>query len=647
VIQPTVSNLAHGFRLFQNSAIQCLSHATPLTQHFLSNKFSNDLNKTNPLGTGGKLAQAYADTMKELWMPSGRSCSSKDLKRAIAQFAPRFAGCSQHDAQEFLAYLLDGLHEDLNRVKDAPYVEMPDVSDGDHIRVAGARAWDYHGRRNDSLIMDNVYGQFKSTCVCPQCDRVSLSFDTFNHVSLEIPQKKDAIVPFVVWLVKSPPQGMPAERPVRYGIEMRRTSNVDELIHALANLSGIPTSRIKVCDTYNHAITDWIRNNTILARVQTSEFLMAYEVDSFDDDAVHALISHRHAEPKEIKVNGQTAKRPCFGLPLLTSFSTNLTCREVFEHVWLQVMYAVDPDAKDLLQLRATNGDKFLEIFPTSSPSATLDEDKEKKEDEDSDVGDQRQNFTSILPRDSDVPLLSYLGRAGTERFFSLFCEWKVTVSEEADVPALDSQDRIANKVYIDEAGFEQADSHPTYLEALKKRRALNEETVISLDQCFEHFIKPERLDEQNMWYCSNCKEHVRAMKTMQLARLPNILVIHLKRFEFKMSFRRDKLDMLVDFPLEGLDMDKHCASAAELSSLVDDRVPAVYDLFGVTNHFGRMGFGHYTAFARGWNETELSDEWTNFDDSRVQSAGIGDEARRLVVSPSAYVLFYRRRVFT
>lgn len=43
-----------------------------------------------------------------------------------AKFAPQFTGMDQHDAQEFLAFLMDGLHEDLNRVKDKPYVEIKD-----------------------------------------------------------------------------------------------------------------------------------------------------------------------------------------------------------------------------------------------------------------------------------------------------------------------------------------------------------------------------------------------------------------------------------------------------------------------------------------------------------------------------------------
>lgn len=55
--------------------------------------------------------------------------------------------------QELLAFLLDGLHEDLNRVKKKPYVEAKD-SDGRPDEVVANEAWEMHKARNDSVIVD-------------------------------------------------------------------------------------------------------------------------------------------------------------------------------------------------------------------------------------------------------------------------------------------------------------------------------------------------------------------------------------------------------------------------------------------------------------------------------------------------------------
>lgn len=52
------------------------------------------------------------------------------------------------------------------------------------------------------------------------------------------------------------------------------------------------------------------------------------------------------------------------------------------------------------------------------------------------------------------------------------------------------------------------------------------------------------------------------------------------------------KLDTLVDFPLKGLNM-----TPFVLSKHQKTKENLVYDLFAVSNHYGSVGFGHYTAF--------------------------------------------------
>jgi ubiquitin carboxyl-terminal hydrolase 4/11/15 len=87
--------------------------------------------------------------------------------------------------------------------------------------------------------------------------------------------------------------------------------------------------------------------------------------------------------------------------------------------------------------------------------------------------------------------------------------------------------------------------------------------------------------------------------------------------------------------------MSNYCSNSHSPDDFVQDDIPALYDLFAVTNHFGRLGFGHYTAFARSWDEQGMDSEWALFDDSSVRSVDADN-----VVSPAAYVLFYRRRNF-
>ena len=60
-----------------------------------------------------------------------------------------------------------------------------------------------------------------------------------------------------------------------------------------------------------------------------------------------------------------------------------------------------------------------------------------------------------------------------------------------------------------------------------------------------------------------------------------------------------------------------------------------LYDLFGIVNHYGSMGGGHYIAHVK----NDITQEWIRYDDSKVT---VIPESQ--VRSNSAYVLFYRKR---
>lgn len=88
--------------------------------------------------------------------------------------------------------------------------------------------------------------------------------------------------------------------------------------------------------------------------------------------------------------------------------------------------------------------------------------------------------------------------------------------------------------------------------------------------------------------YCPCCKKHQQAMKKLDLWRLPEVLVIHLKRFSYT-QFTRNKLETFVDFPTTDLDLSPYIANKSEQPS-------SHYHLYAISNHYGNMGGGHYTA---------------------------------------------------
>lgn len=49
---------------------QCLSNTAPLTDYFLKDEYEAEINRDNPLGMKGEIAEAYAELIKQMW--SGR-----------------------------------------------------------------------------------------------------------------------------------------------------------------------------------------------------------------------------------------------------------------------------------------------------------------------------------------------------------------------------------------------------------------------------------------------------------------------------------------------------------------------------------------------------------------------------------------------
>jgi hypothetical protein len=149
----------------------------------------------------------------------------------------------------------------------------------------------------------------------------------------------------------------------------------------------------------------------------------------------------------------------------------------------------------------------------------------------------------------------------------------------------------------------------------------------LNLNDCFDEFSKAEQLGEDDAWYCPQCKKHQQATKKLDIWKLPEVLVVHLKRFSHS-RYRRDKLENVIDFPLNGLDLTSRVAHTNQGEE-------CIYDLYAISNHFGGLGGGHYTAYAK----NPISGKWFNFDDSSVSPVNDVE-----VLSRAAYVLYYRRR---
>ena len=156
---------------FMNSVVQCLSNTRELRDYLIEGRYLADLNTANPLGFKGELAKCFSGIIRKLWSGEYEYFPPRRLKEVIASRSGTFGGYQQHDSHEFMSYLLDGLHEDLNRVRNKP-LTAPVELEGRPDQEVAEESWRVYRLRNNSYLVDHFQGQFKSTLVCPDCSKV-------------------------------------------------------------------------------------------------------------------------------------------------------------------------------------------------------------------------------------------------------------------------------------------------------------------------------------------------------------------------------------------------------------------------------------------------------------------------------------------
>lgn len=116
----------HGNTCFINAVLQCLSHTDILAEYFVLDQYKVDLSRRNKLnskkyGTRGEVTEQLALLLKSIWSCQYDPEISNQFKLVVDKYGSQYRGNNQHDAQEFLVWLLDKVHEDLNTATKKKY----------------------------------------------------------------------------------------------------------------------------------------------------------------------------------------------------------------------------------------------------------------------------------------------------------------------------------------------------------------------------------------------------------------------------------------------------------------------------------------------------------------------------------------------
>ncbi|CAJ1966950.1 unnamed protein product [Cylindrotheca closterium] len=292
-----------GNTCFMNSTLQCLAHTEPLLHYFLSGEYQADLNKDNPLGTGGELASEFANLVREMWgipirrhgVVTSSSLSAvypRQFKQCVGRHAEQFMGYDQHDSQEFATYLLDALHEDTNRVTKKPYIEKPEKVKDESDDDAANKAWELHLKREDSRVLENFMGQVKSRleCCTANCDRVSTTFDPFMYLSVPIPGETDRQLKITFVPLE------PNEKPRNFELTVPKTAAMgkvfsmlnDELIALGVRSDPIPLHDFVAVDVWSHEIFSWYQLDSDLDRIRETDTTFIFELDPQNEISIES-----------------------------------------------------------------------------------------------------------------------------------------------------------------------------------------------------------------------------------------------------------------------------------------------------------------------------------------------------------------------
>ncbi|XP_052198810.1 ubiquitin carboxyl-terminal hydrolase 8-like [Diospyros lotus] len=588
-----------GNTCFMNSAIQCLVHTPELVDYFLGD-YRKDINSENPLGMKGELALQFGDLLRKLWAPGAAPVSPSVFKLKLSAFAPQFSGYNQHDSQEFLAFLLDGLHEDLNRVKCKPYIEAKDA-EGRHDDEVAEEYWQNHLARNNSIIVDLCQGQYRSTLVCPVCKKLSITFDPFMYLSLPLPSTTMRSMTLTVLSTDG------TTLPCPVAVNVPKYGRCKDLVQALSTMCYLSEDEtLLVAEIFNNRILHFLdKPSDTIELIRDDDCLVAYRLPKGSETSPLVVFMNEYMEGHYMRATSSKM----FGTPLvarMSDLSRGSNIRKEFLKLLNPFLMTVEDSLNDDNGQHSADEDIEMEDIASSrlldrdaNSGTGLDDDSELGADFQFYLTDEKGSLKGPkIQMNEPVPKLSTLSRIVRV----LVC-WPEKMSKIYDTCLLSTLPQICKSGLLQK--------HP--------------QEFVTLYKCLEAFLKEEPLGPEDMWYCPNCKKHRQASKKLDLWRLPEILIIHLKRFSYSRFFK-NKLETFVDFPVEDLHLSDYIANKNIHAS-------HGYMLYAVCNHYGGMGGGHYTAFVQLGNG-----QWYEFDDSHVSRVSENE-----IKTSAAYVLFYKR----
>ena len=670
-----------GNTCFMNTSLQCLSNCQILTNYFLNDYYIPFVNKNNPIGSKGKLVESYVELIKHLWYGNENSIEPYDFKEIIGEINIIFKGYQQHDTHEFLSFLLGELHEDLNKVLNKPYIS---INENLHFNNE-IQQFQYFQKlflsRNQSIIIDLFYGMFKSTvyCINNNCKHISNTFDPYSIISLPLINKKIDNYSDNEFLIKKEIDVYFVYQDLKkkilfFNIQIHHKMSIrnfkEKIDYMLrCGINNFELYLLKdnipflIDENKEETIYDLLKKDTIyLNEIPNNVFeeenketnenynliinnhKILYEREKEFDEGKKDNFNHKEyyfdknkfircfffnfsyliENLDEEEKNNYTSKDMIY-FPKVFYFNIEWNNLEIFNYLIEYFRFIYDENNNEnykelYFNQYEINSYKINEIsnfeltfsihekinypfiifyFNSSKIYEEINIENEKEE-----LMVVSENNFSIKEEIEKIKenLLENEKISDYQLNFKLV--WSINYLKK--IEEISEQEKIENEEEKKNIFYEKNEAELNLLDLL------------------ENFGKKEKLTEENKWFCPKCKKEQLAEKKIEIFTIPEILILHLKRFKNNL-----KLGNLVNFPIENLDMEKYIIYNEKK---VNNNL---YDLFAVANHYGGLNGGHYISYCKNF----LNNKWFEFNDSFISEIH-----QKKIVSSSAYLLFYKRK---
>ncbi|XP_042687188.1 ubiquitin carboxyl-terminal hydrolase 43, partial [Centrocercus urophasianus] len=698
----------HGNTCFMNAVVQCLSNTAPLAE-FLA------LGRYRARGARAEVTHRLAALVRALWSLEYTPRLSAEFQSIVAKHGAQFRGNAQHDALEFLLWLLDRMHEDLGSASPAP----------GH-RAAHQRSVEQSGASGESFVQSHFQAQYRSSLTCPHCRKQSNTFDPFLCISLPIPVRQTRALNVTLVLQRE------GGRSLRVGLAVPLLGTAAELREMVAREGDVPPQQVILAEVSPQGFLRSLDDAEELSTAGQEAPLYALQAPP-EAPAGVLCCDWWHLCPPPPNDGWELCPVCCdwweAGALSLTPRLVGgrcLSCRDWWEphpsrcdwrSRWREFSHAlrVTPVSPSLpLGGSHGHGRTALTLCPQApalcccccatfgSPLVLWAERGASWAQLQRDVLAPLRGMMRSAVQASLLPWLAivtgcgcsvthpcHLGAVATKvstgltgarseshteaPSLSLWVSppwgtvplFRIHVAREPSAYLSPQDPHPLCHAAIDRALQQSPAGGPPHIaltvdwdidikerlfgsvqqevvqdaDSVRLQQAAHQQHSCTLDECFQLYTKEEQLAPDDAWRCPHCRVLQQGTVQLRLWTLPDILIIHLKRFR-QVAQRRHKLSTLVRFPLRGLDMAPHLAPGGGRwqNSLRPTRScppDALYDLYAVCNHHGSMQGGHYTAYCC----NSLDGRWYSYDDSTVE--GVREDE---VSTRSAYILFYQRR---